>query len=127
MELLWRRFLIVFIRRGSMVFTTASGEKFACGDGTGEPVFARFLTTGAQRRVLLNPELALGEIYMDGDFVIENGSIAEALAILLGHPDPVPSWAQPLWGLRFLVRHVGPLNPRDRSQHNVPHHYDLSG
>jgi len=127
MDRLLRRFLSTFIRRGSMVFTTASGEKFACGDGTGEPVFARFLTTGAQRRVLLNPELALGEIYMDGDFVIENGSIADALAILLGQPDAVPSWAKPLWWLRFLVRHVGQFNPRDRSQHNVAHHYDLDG
>ena len=94
MDRLLRRFLSAFIRRGSMVFTTASGEKFTCGDGTGEPVFARFLTTDAQRRVLLNPELALGEIYMDGDFVTERSSITDALAILLDQPDVVPSWAK---------------------------------
>jgi len=125
MDRLLRVFLSRFVRRGSMVFTTASGEKFACGDGTGKKVFARFLTAAAQRRVLLDPELALGEIYMDGDFVIENGSIADALAILLDQPDVVPPWARPQWWLRYLVRRVGQFNPRGRSQHNVAHHYDL--
>jgi len=127
MDRLLRRFLSAFIRRGSMVFTTASGEKFTCGDGTGEPVFARFLTTDAQRRVLLNPELALGEIYMDGDFVTERSSITDALAILLDQPDVVPSWAKPQWWLRYLVRRVRQFNARGRSQQNVAHHYDLDG
>ena len=83
MDRLLRYFLGQFVRRGTMIFTTASGAKFSCGDGTGEPVAVRFLTRDAERRVLLNPELALGEIYMEGTFVVENGSIADALAILL--------------------------------------------
>src|SRR5256884_3867075 len=87
-------FLKQFIRRGSMTFTTASGAKFTCGDGTGEPVCVRFLTTDAERRVLLNPELALGEVYMEGTFVIENGSIADALVILLDQPEILPRWAK---------------------------------
>jgi len=125
MDSLLRVFLSRFIRSGSMVFTTASGERFTCGDGTGRQIFARFLTPAAQRRVLLNPELALGEIYMDGDFVIENGSIADALAILLDQPEVLPSWAKPQWWLRYLVRRIRQFNPRGRSQHNVAHHYNL--
>ena len=70
MERLLRYFLQQFIRRGAMTFTTASGAKFSCGDGTGEPVCVRFLTTDAERRVLINPELALGEVYMEGSFVV---------------------------------------------------------
>src|SRR4051812_3342904 len=72
MDRLLRYFLGQFIRRGTMIFTTATGATFTCGDGTGEPVAVRFLTTEAERRVLLNPELALGEIYMEGTFVVEN-------------------------------------------------------
>ena len=83
MDRLLRRFLSGFIRRGSMTFTTASGDKFTCGDGTGDTVCARFLTTSAERRVMTNPELALGEVYMDGEFVIEQGTIADARAILM--------------------------------------------
>ena len=83
MDRLLHYFLDHFIRRGAMTFTTASGAKFTCGDGSGEPVAARFLTADAERRILLNPELGLGEAYMDGTFVVERGSIADALAILL--------------------------------------------
>jgi len=53
-----------------------------------------FLTTDAERRVLLNPELALGEVYMEGTFVVEQGSIADALAILLDQPEILPRWAK---------------------------------
>ena len=127
MDHLLRYFLQQFIRRGAMTFTTASGAKFSCGDGTGEPVAARFLTTEAERRVLLNPELALGEVYMDGTFVVETGSIADALAILMDQPEILPRWARLQWFLRYLVRHARQFNPRRRSLDNVAHHYDLDG
>src|ERR1700731_2942466 len=127
MDRLLRYFLQQFIRRGAMTFATASGAKFSCGDGTGEPVFARFLTTDAERRVLLNPELALGEVYMEGSFVIENGSIADALAILMDQPEILPRNAKLQWWLRYLVRHARQFNPRGRSRDNVARHYDLDG
>src|ERR1700761_5432764 len=127
MDRLLRYFLAQFIRRGSMTFTTASGMRFTCGDGTGEPVSVRFTTVAAERRILLNPELALGEAFMDGSFVVEHGSIADVLAILMGQPDVLPRWAKPQWWLRYLVRHVQQFNPPDRSKNNVAHHYDLDG
>ena len=94
MDRLLRYFLQQFIRRGAMTFTTTRGTQFSCGDGTGERVKARFLTADTERRVLLNPELALGEVYMDGSFVIEDGSIADALAILMNQPEILPRWAR---------------------------------
>jgi cyclopropane-fatty-acyl-phospholipid synthase len=127
MDRLLRRFLCRFIRRGSMTFTTASGAKFTCGDGTGEPVSARFLTTDAERRVMMNPELALGEAYMDGEFVVEQGSIAEALAILMDQPEVLPRWAKLRWWMRYFGRHARQFNLRGRSKDNVAHHYDLDG
>ena len=127
MDRLLRYFLKQFIRRGTMTFTTASGAKFTCGDGTGEPVAARFLTAEAERRVLLNPELALGEVYMEGTFVVENGSIADALAILMDQPEILPRWAKLQWWLRYLIRHAKQFNLRSRSKNNVAHHYDLDG
>jgi len=127
MDRLLRYFLTHFIRRGTMTFTTASGARFTCGDGTGEPVSVRFLTADAERRVLLNPELALGEVYMEGTFVVEKGSIADALAILMDQPEILPRWAKLQWWLRYLVRHVRQFNPRGRSKDNVARHYDLDG
>ena len=125
MDRLLRHFLDRFIRRGSITFRTASGGRFTCGDGTGTPVEARFLTTAAEIRILLNPELALGETFMDGSFVIERGSIADALAILMGQPGVLPGWAKPQWRARHLVRYIRRLNLRGRSRRNVEHHYDL--
>jgi cyclopropane-fatty-acyl-phospholipid synthase len=127
MDRLLRRLLTKFVRRGTMLFTTADGETFTCGDGTGEPVHARFLAAEAERRVLLNPELALGEIYMEGQFVIEKGTIADALAILMDQSDSLPRWAKPRWRMRYLLRRLRQFNGRGRSRNNVAHHYDLDG
>jgi len=110
-----------------MTFTTAGGEQFTCGDGTGPHVYVRFLTVDAQRMVLRNPELALGEVYMDGSFVVENGSIADALAILMDQPEVLPRWAKLRWWLRYLGRHIKQFNPRGRARNNIAHHYDLDG
>jgi cyclopropane-fatty-acyl-phospholipid synthase len=116
-----------FIRRGAMTVTTANGKSFICGDGTGTPVAIRFLTHEAERRILLNPELALGEAYMDGSFVVEQGGLADVLGILFDQPDILPGWAKLLWWARFLIRHAKQFNPRRRARNNVAHHYDLDG
>ncbi|MGJ4889571.1 class I SAM-dependent methyltransferase [Bradyrhizobium sp. HKCCYLRH3099] len=127
MDRLLRSLLSRFICRGSISFTTADGVTFACGDGTGVSVAARFLTRDAERRLLVNPELALGETYMDGTFVIERGSITDLLSIVMSQPAVMPEWAKPQWWLRYLVRHLRQLNIRARSRQNVAHHYDLDG
>ena len=127
MDRLLRFFMGQFIRRGAMTFTTATGATFTCGDGTGEPVAVRFLTAAAERRVLLDPELALGEVYMDGAFVVERGSLADVLAIVLDQPEILPRWAKLQWWLRYLVRRAQQFNPRGRSKNNVERHYDLDG
>src|SRR4029077_6337970 len=127
MDRLLRLFLQQFIRRGAMTFTTADGDKFTCGDGTGQHVFVRFLNVEAERRILRNAELALGETYMDDTFVVENGSIADALAILMDQPEMLPRWTKLQWWLRYLIRHAGQFNLRGRSRNNVAQHYDLDG
>ena len=127
MDRLFRYFLGQFIRRGSMTVTTANGTSFTCGDGTGELVAVRFMTRAAECRILINPELCLGEAYMDGTFVVENGSIADALAILMDQPEVVPNWARLQWLLRYLARRASQFNWRGRARDNVAHHYDLDG
>ena len=64
---------------------------------------------------------------MEGSFVVEKGSIADALAILLDQPEILPRWAKLQWWLRYLVRHAQQFNPRGRSRNNVARHYDLDG
>jgi len=118
-----------FVRRGNLRLTTARGAVFTVGDGAGQPVAIRFMTKAAQYGVLLDPEIKLGEAYMDGTLRVEQGSIADLLAIVLGQTADgmPPDWAQPQWFVRYLHRRLQQFNPPTRSQRNVAHHYDLDG
>ncbi|MBN9580585.1 MAG: class I SAM-dependent methyltransferase [Afipia sp.] len=122
-----RFFLSRFIRRGSVTFTTASGASFTCGDGTGLPVAVRFTTPEAERHLLTDPELALGETYTHGTFVVEKGTITDLLAIAMDQPDLLPRWGKLQWWGRYFARHIQQFNPRGRARRNVERHYDLDG
>ena len=117
-----------FIRRGSFTITTAGGSARTFGDGSGPPVAVRFTTRKAQLAVLLDPELKLGEAYMDGTLVVERGTIADVLAVLLRQDRfAAPTWALPPRLVRYLFRRLQQFNWRSRARHNVAHHYDLDG
>jgi len=117
-----------FIRRGLFTVTTAAGSIYTFGDQSGPPIAVRFTTAKAQRGVLLDPELKLGEAYMDGTLIVEHGSIADVIAILLRQDRTTgPDWAVPLRLLRHLFRRMQQHNPPSRSRENVAHHYDLDG
>ncbi|MDO8878266.1 MAG: cyclopropane-fatty-acyl-phospholipid synthase family protein [Pseudolabrys sp.] len=127
MDRLLRLLLKTFIRRGTFRVTTSRGTTFTFGDGTGQPVSVRFASRAAEWGILLDPELKFGESYMDGTFVVEQGTIADVLAICLGQQTEVPHWARLQSVLRFLYRRFEQFNPRARSRRNVAHHYDLDG
>jgi cyclopropane-fatty-acyl-phospholipid synthase len=127
MDRLLRFLLKTFVRRGTFKLTTSRGTTFTFGDGTGEPVAVRFVTRAAEWGILLDPELKLGEAYMDGSFVVEQGSIADVLGICLGQNSELPHWARPQYLVRYLARRFNQFNPRTRARRNVAHHYDLDG
>lgn len=129
MEWLLQRILRMFITSGTLRLTSASGRTTMFGDGTGKPLAVRMTTRATARAILLDPELAFGEAYMDGTLVVEEGTIADVLALLLaqdrsGKP---PAWARTQWLLRFIKRRLAQFNPPSRARRNVAHHYDLDG
>jgi cyclopropane-fatty-acyl-phospholipid synthase len=121
------RIALVGVRRGNLRVTSASGSSFTFGDGTGLLVAVRFGRAAAQWAVLLDPDLRLGEAYMDGDFVVEAGSIAEFLDLVMQEGAVWPRWAVPIAALRYAWRRLAQLNVRRRARRNVVHHYDLDG
>jgi cyclopropane-fatty-acyl-phospholipid synthase len=127
MDRLLQFLLKTFIRRGTFRVTTSRGTVLIFGDGTGQPVSVRFASRAAEWAILLDPELKFGETYMDGTFVVEQGSIADVLAIMLGQNTDVPHWARLQGMLRYLARRLRQFNPRTRARRNVAHHYDLDG
>jgi cyclopropane-fatty-acyl-phospholipid synthase len=115
------------VKRGRLQVTTSRGTGFTVGDGTGTPVAVRFISPRAERAVLLNPELKLGEAFMDGTFVVEQGSIADFFRLILSQDrmNKGPHWARPRARARQQWRRLHQHNPRRRAQRNVSHHYDL--
>jgi cyclopropane-fatty-acyl-phospholipid synthase len=129
MERLLRLALRQFIHAGNLRVTTAGGAVFTFGDGTGTPVAIRFTTRAAQCGVLFDPELKVGEAYVNGTLVVEEGTIADVLAVVFaqrrdGKP---PWWARLQWLIRYLNRRLHQFNPPKRARRNVSHHYDLDG
>lgn len=127
MDRLLQFLLKTFITRGNFRVTTSRGTVLTFGDGSGTPVSVRFTTPAAEWGILLDPELKLGESYMNGTFVVEEGTIADVLAIALGQDSEVPHWAKPQFLIRYFWRRIKQFNPRKRSRQNVAHHYDLDG
>src|SRR5262245_49039372 len=126
MDRLLQRLFNRLIRHGTVHVTTAAGATFTLGDGSGQPIAVRFKTARAQLAVLLDPEFKLGEAYMDGTFVVEQGTIADLLEMVLSQDRPAPRRG-PQWLARHLWRRLQQFNPRTRAGKNVAHHYDLDG
>ena len=115
--------------KGSLEFVDPSGKVHRFGDGSGETVRVRVTTNKALRQLFLNPELKLGEAFMDGTFVVEKGSIYDFLAVTLQNigGGGRTLWARIIYRLRVMTRRVRQWNTPFRSKQNVAHHYDLDG
>jgi cyclopropane-fatty-acyl-phospholipid synthase len=114
------------LHRGTLTIRSPDGRVYEFGNGN--PAITIGVTDWATiRRLLLNPDLALGEAYMDGTLVVENGDIYELLDLCLrnlgwhgGH------WTQRLRAMgRRLARPLVQNNTISVASANAARHYDL--
>jgi cyclopropane-fatty-acyl-phospholipid synthase len=126
-DLALETFIRHLIRRGTLELTLPAGRVIRAGQGS--PEFAVKLTDPTlPRRLCLNPELALGEGYMNGTLQIEGDDLKSFMAFLIANArDGLPLWQRPAQTLRTALRVVNQWNPARRARRNVAHHYDLSG
>jgi cyclopropane-fatty-acyl-phospholipid synthase len=129
MDRWFQRILGKLIRTGTLRVSTGPGRYFEVGDGTGEPVAISFNSPFTLLSVMANPELKLGECYMDGSFRVERGTIADFLALVLSQNQGRPPLAIAMLinGYHYVIRRLEQYNPRGRAKRNVAHHYDLDG
>jgi cyclopropane-fatty-acyl-phospholipid synthase len=129
MNRLLHGFLKRTIRKGSLEIVDSAGKATRFGDGTGTPVRIRFNRASAERNVILNPGLKLGEEFMDGGFDFEAGSIYDFLeTIFLNITGRHPTRLMQIGAaLRFATRRLRQFNTARRAKRNVAHHYDLDG
>ena len=127
MDRLLRTVCQTLFRTGNLRVTTEAGSTFNCGDGSGTPVAIRFATRGAEWRILTDPDLRLGEAYMDGGFVVEQGSIAEFLDLAVRNlsRNRARAWTRSLRTLRSLARALIERNTLARARRNAVHHYNI--
>jgi cyclopropane-fatty-acyl-phospholipid synthase len=124
------RFLSHLIRHGTLSVTFASGRKATfVGSEAGPDIAIKFADQATERRLFLNPDLVVGEAFMDGTLTVENGDIYNFLELCLMNLewDLPDHWIQRFQGrLRRWGRGIAQYNPIGKAQKNVAHHYDLS-
>lgn len=94
--------------------------------GPGEPELTAVLTDMKTAvAIAANPDLALGEAFMDGTFRIEGGSIYDFLQLTTSQLALRPRSPKLTW-MQRIKRGAEQANDRLHARSNVHHHYDLT-
>ena len=126
-ERLFEQLLGTITQEGTLHVTLPSGRKIAAGNGAPE-VAVKITDPLLLRRIVRNPDLGVGEGYMNGDVEIENDDLRGLLSLILtnigkGRLHPIQKMQT---ALGRQIHMLGQWNPIGRAQRNVAHHYDLS-
>jgi cyclopropane-fatty-acyl-phospholipid synthase len=117
------------VTSGHLTLIDAEGRSFGFGDHHGTPIVARIADKRTERQLALRPMLAIGEAYMDGRLIIEQGTIYDFVELLAANLDGKvwPRQIRIAERLRFLTRRLWQINLRFVARQNVAYHYDLDG
>ena len=114
------------VQTGSLRLIDAAGRPHVIGDGSPPHASVRLRSRRVGYRLAITPGLSIGEAYMDGLCVVEEGTIYDFLELLARN---YVAGRGPAW-LSFAARIGSGLkqrNPIGKARRNVAHHYDLSG
>jgi cyclopropane-fatty-acyl-phospholipid synthase len=125
-HMLFPAILKTVIRTGSLRLFDGAGRVHVYGDGSPPHCTVRLRARYLDYTLALNPELSIGEAYMNGLLTIEEGTLYDALEIAgknFRNFEEMPWFSL----LSSVMRRVKQYNSMDRARRNVAHHYDLSG
>lgn len=112
------------VRSGDLTVKLPGGGQVRLGDGTGPALVCRVTSAAWAARIAAKPGLGVGEAYMDGGLVLEQGGI-DAFIDLVG--ESAKYKVSKKGGLKkWLRRTLREANDRVAARKNVAHHYDLS-
>jgi len=114
------------VRHGTLTIAMPDGRAETLGDGQGEPVGIEISDPSLPRAFIVNPELAVGEAYMDGTLTIRDDDLYGLIGLgirnlSIGRGHGFERFFGPVLG------QIDQFNPLGRAKRNVAHHYDLSG
>jgi cyclopropane-fatty-acyl-phospholipid synthase len=128
MERWLKRIVGKLVRRGTLKVSLGSKRSFTVGDGTGKPIAIVFDSPATLLWILTDPDLRLGEAYMDASFRVTEGSLADFLDLVESQNPASPTLPSlAIAAARYLSRRAAQFNPRGRARKNIHHHYDLDG
>src|SRR6185369_5984451 len=115
------------LTKGSITLKTPGKPPQTLGPGGGRHLTVRFTDRKVGFDIAKNPRLGIGETYMDGRIIIEDGTILDLLEMVVGSN----RWEEQGEGRKALTRGKKRLmrlfqrNNPIRARRNVAHHYDL--
>ena len=121
------RALSGYVIPGRLQVTLPSGRTAEFSGATGPVVSVNMLDPALPRKLVLNPDLALGEAYMDGRLTIEKDDLKGFLQLVIG-AEPAAGHTPLAWVIaanKARMR-LADWNPIHKARANVAHHYDIS-
>ena len=115
------------LTKGSITLKRPGKPPEVFGPGGGKHVTVRFTDRKVAFEIARNPRLGLGEAYMDGRLVVEDGTILDLLELVVG----ANRWEDKSAGRKAMRKgkrrflKLFRRNTPTRARRNVAHHYDL--
>jgi cyclopropane-fatty-acyl-phospholipid synthase len=117
------------IRVGELTVIDAQGRTHIFKGAPGRRATIRLKDRAIERDLILRPDPAVGEAYMDGRLEVVEGDLLDFIMLGFentfrhGHVGPA-RWYQKL---NWVLRRLHMWNTKDRARGRIAHHYDLSG
>src|SRR6059058_2045267 len=121
------RLIDKLLTKGSITLLSPGKRPRTYGRGGGKHLTVRFTDRRVAFDILKSPSLGVGEAYMDGRLIIEDGTILDLLEMVQNSNRWEDAAEARALGrdLKRLLRKMKRNDPT-RSRRNVAHHYDLS-
>ena len=123
-----KKFLNNFIKEDGFELETSSNKVFVIGNPKKiKPLRLKLLSKSIELKLLLFPDFYFGKGYVDGEILIENGTISEILDIALkniGRKD-ISAFSKIINKARGTWRFLTNFNTRNSAKENVEKHYDI--
>jgi cyclopropane-fatty-acyl-phospholipid synthase len=117
-----------FVQTGKLTVIDAAGKSYVFSGAPGPEVTMRLHDAKLPGKIFRNPELAVGEAYMDETLTFENSDVYDFLYLfsinrrsLTAHP-----MQKVVRSVSRMLRSIQQHNPIGKAQKNVAHHYDMS-
>ena len=130
---MWKTALVSMLNRmiadGTLDLKFPDGTQQRFGDGGAPRVGATIHQDDLIKKIILNPEMAVGEAYMDGTVTIEDDDLYGFLELAVKNVRRIDNviLQRVMSFVRQVLRNWRQFNPAKKSKTNVEHHYDLSG